>query len=207
MDQNTKQRLVGITVIFALAVIFLPMILDGSGVKRKPLKVDIPASFQLDENPDFEKGILELLVNVEELPSIQSNFIDEMSEALPEIKRIESDQAMVKIEAKSRKSDPVVSTVVSVTKEVKKEVEQEAGGEAYVLQVGSFKDRAKATLLRDKLRESKISAVFVEKFNTNSNLSYRVRLGPFVNRQLSKIARNKVKAKYNIDGLIMQYEL
>ncbi len=32
MDQNIKNRLVGIIVIFALAVIFLPMILDGSGV-------------------------------------------------------------------------------------------------------------------------------------------------------------------------------
>jgi DedD protein len=209
MDQNTKQRLVGITVIFALAVIFLPMILDGSGVRREALSVDIPIPFNLDENPEFEQKILELHANVDELPTIQSGFvdeqsnlIDEMPEALAEAKNSESDQN----ESKAKAKEPVILEALAVTKLEIEVIKQKTGGESYVLQVGSFKDFTKATLLRDKLRKSKISTVFVEKFNVDSKLSYRVRLGPFVNRQLSKIARNKVKAKYNIDGLIMQYE-
>ncbi|MFT5225512.1 MAG: DedD protein [Polaribacter sp.] len=209
MDQNTKQRLVGITVIFALAVIFLPMILDGSGVRREALSVDIPIPVNLDENPEFEQKILELHANVDELPTIQSGFvdeqsnlIDEMPEALAEAKNSESDQN----ESKAKAKEPVILEALAVTKLEIEVIKQKTGGESYVLQVGSFKDFTKATLLRDKLRKSKISTVFVEKFNVDSKLSYRVRLGPFVNRQLSKIARNKVKAKYNIDGLIMQYE-
>jgi DedD protein len=209
MDQNTKQRLVGITVIFALAVIFLPMILDGSGVRREALSVDIPIPVNLDENPEFEQKILELHANVDELPTIQSGFvdeqsnlIDEMPKALAEAKNSESDQN----ESKAKAKEPVILEALAVTKLEIEVIKQKTGGESYVLQVGSFKDFTKATLLRDKLRKSKISTVFVEKFNVDSKLSYRVRLGPFVNRQLSKIARNKVKAKYNIDGLIMQYE-
>ena len=217
MDQNTKQRLVGITVIFALAVIFLPMILDGSGVQRETLTVDIPVSFELDENPEFEQKIVELHASVDGLPTIHSGFIDEQSvvidervggevEALADKNKSKSDQAQNRTETKAKKSERVVSKAVAATKSEIKIVKQNTGGESYVLQVGSFEDQTKALLQRDKLRKSKIAAVFVEKFNAFSKPSYRVRLGPFVNRNLSKIAQNKVKAKHNIDGLIMKYE-
>jgi cell division septation protein DedD len=59
---------------------------------------------------------------------------------------------------------------------------------------------------RDKLRKSNIAAVFIEQFNNNNKVSYRVRLGPFVDRDLSRIAQNKIRAKHNIDGIIMKYE-
>jgi DedD protein len=217
MDQNTKQRLVGITVIFALAVIFLPMILDGSGVQREALTVDIPVSFELDENPEFEQKIVELHASVDGLPTIHSGFIDEQSvvidervggevEALADKNKSKSDQAQNRTETKAKKSERVVSKAVAATKSEIKIVKQYTGGESYVLQVGSFEDQTKALLQRDKLRKSKIAAVFVEKFNAFSKPSYRVRLGPFVNRNLSKIAQNKVKAKHNLDGLIMKYE-
>ena len=217
MDQNTKQRLVGITVIFALAVIFLPMILDGSGVQRETLTVDIPVSFELDENPEFEQKIVELHASVDGLPTIHSGFIDEQSvvidervggevEALADKNKSKSDQAKNRTETKAKKSERVVSKAVAATKSEIKIVKQNTGGESYVLQVGSFEDQTKALLQRDKLRKSKIAAVFVEKFNAFSKPSYRVRLGPFVNRNLSKIAQNKVKAKHNLDGLIMKYE-
>ncbi|MFB3059375.1 MAG: SPOR domain-containing protein, partial [Gammaproteobacteria bacterium] len=73
------------------------------------------------------------------------------------------------------------------------------------LQVGSFKDQKKALSQREKLRKSNIAAVFVEKFKVDKEAVYRVRLGPFLNRDQSKIALNKIKAKHDIDGLIMKY--
>jgi cell division septation protein DedD len=59
---------------------------------------------------------------------------------------------------------------------------------------------------RDKLRKSNIAAVFVEQFRIDSQVIYRVRLGPFVKHDKAKIALNKLKAKHDIDGLIMLYE-
>jgi DedD protein len=218
MDQNTKQRLVGITVIFALAVIFLPMILDGSGVRRETLTVNIPIPSKLDANPEFKQKIVELHANVDDLPTTQSGFIDEQSividnsavdepaETIVEVNKNQSEQAENKSKIEAKNSEPVVSKAVVVIKPEKNTIKQMAGGESYVLQVGSFKDKSKAILQRDKLRKSKIAAVFIEKFDTNTKPSYRVRLGPFTNRNLSKIAQNKIKAKHNIDGLIMKYE-
>ena len=208
MDENTKQRLVGITVIFALAVIFLPMMFDGSGVRNEVLTVNIPIPEQLDENSEFETKIVELHTNVDALPTIQSGVIDEQytligeaadepADAFVEVGKRNSDKVKVK---------PIPSEALAAISLETQAVKKKPGGESYVLQVASFKDETKARLQRDKLRKSKIAAVFIEKSNVKSSPSYRVRLGPFVNRRLSKIAQNKVKAKYNINGLIMVYD-
>ena len=59
---------------------------------------------------------------------------------------------------------------------------------------------------RDQVRKSNISAVFIEQFEANGKPIYRVRLGPFINRQQARVAQNKIKAKHDIDGIIMKYE-
>lgn len=198
MDQNTKQRLVGIAVIFALAVIFLPMILDGSGVRKNTLEVVIPPQPVVKFNPEFEQKIVELKAKVEKLPSLQPQFVDESSS-----------QKENKIERKSELAEPKETSPEpqpSTKKEPQPETEiARVGGDTWVLQVGSYKDHEKALSQRDMLRKSNIAAVFTEKFILNGEPIYRVRLGPFLNRDQSKIALNKIKAKYDIDGLIMKY--
>lgn len=74
------------------------------------------------------------------------------------------------------------------------------------MQVGSFQDRDKALAQRDRLRASNIAAVFIERFEYENKASYRVRLGPFLNREQTRVAQNKIKAKHDIDGIIMKYE-
>ena len=199
MDQNTKQRLVGITVVFAFAVIFLPMILDGSGVRKNTLEVVIPPQPVVTFNPKFEQKIGELHAKVEKLPGLKPQFVDENSSAggnKVERKAVETSQ-----------KDPGVKKIQPPGSEkTQPEVEiARVGGDTWVLQVGSFKDQKKALSQRDKLRKSNIAAVFVEKFKIDKESIYRVRLGPFLNRDQSKIALNKIKAKHDIDGLIMKY--
>jgi len=199
VDQNTKQRLVGITVIFALAVIFLPMILDGSGVRKDTLEVVIPPQPVVKFNPEFEEKIVELHAKVKDLPSLEPQFVDERSSNNEN-----------KIERKTQADDEKDAVPDQSQRPGSETAQPEAviapvGGDTWVLQVGSFKDRATALSQRDKLRKSNIAAVFIEKFNIDKEPVYRVRLGPFLSRDQSKIALNKIKAKYNIDGLIMKY--
>jgi len=207
MDQSIKQRLVGIAVIFSLAVIFLPMLLDGSGVRNKTVKVEIPEQTVIASNPEFDQKIIELHAKVDALPDLEPRFVDETSsENENQIKR-------EKVEETAKIPVPEPEPEV-VEKKPEPEPEPEPvtksktplGGDSWVLQVGSFKDRQKAILQRDKLRKSKIAAVFIEQFSSDNQTSYRVRLGPFLNRDQSKVAQNKIRAKYNIDGLIMKYE-
>ena len=199
MDQNTKQRLVGITVIFALAVIFLPMILDGSGIRKDTLEVVIPPQPVVKFNPEFEQKIVELQAKVKDLPNLESQFVDERS-GNNENKIERKAETSVKKDAVPEQSESPDNET-----EQPEAVVAPVGGDTWVLQVGSFKDRATALSQRDKLRKSNIAAVFIEKFNIDKETVYRVRLGPFLNRDQSKIALNKIKAKYNVDGLIMKY--
>ena len=200
MDQNTKQRLVGITVIFALAVIFLPMLLDGSGVREQQLEVVIPEQLAIPSNPEFEQKIVELHARASELPSLQPQNIEQPEVSIQnQINRIETEAVMAQ---QPEVSKPQVSAAITPAVAT----EPLTGGISWVLQVGSFQDRTKALAQRDKLRKSNIAAVFLEQFKGNSQVSYRVRLGPFLSREQARVAQNKIKAKHNIDGLIMKYE-
>ncbi len=204
MDQNIKNRLVGVIVIFALAVIFLPMILDGSGVRRdRHEEVVIPPQPLVSANPDFEQKMIELQARVDALPDLESRFIDEKSSE----DKIERSTAT----DESTAAEPAVESVSEPEPEVQAkatpaQTQARSGGESWVLQVGSFQDRAKALAQRDKLRKSNIAAVFIEQFKSNNKPSYRVRLGPFLNRDQTRVAQNKIRAKHDIDGIIMKYE-
>jgi DedD protein len=198
VDQNTKQRLVGITVIFALAVIFLPMILDGSGVQKNTLEVVIPPPPVSKFNPEFEQKIVELHSKVEALPELQSQVADEASSTNKIARNPDQDSSSTTV---AQKTDRGVAEKSAAKSDAAK-----TGGDTWVLQVASFKDKPKALVQRDKLRKSNIAAVFVEQFHIDSQVIYRVRLGPFVKREKANIALNKLKAKHDIDGLVMLYE-
>ena len=199
MDQNIKNRLVGIIVIFALAVIFLPMILDGSGVRKDAFEVEIPPQPVVESNPQFDAKIIELNAKAEAIPDLEQRFVDEVSSENPVAATPVASEPVEKKKSKPE-TQPAADATGDVTRPGK------VGGDSWVLQIGSYQDRKKALMQRDKLRKSNISAVFIEQFNVNSKPSYRVRLGPFVNRQQAQVAQNKVKAKHDIDGIIMKYE-
>ena len=203
MDQNIKNRLVGIIVIFALAVIFLPMILDGSGVRKDKLEVVIPPQPLVSANPEFEPKMIELNAKVDALPDLDSRFVDENS-ADNQIERTKT----AKVEPKSTTATKIPVEVETKPARAKADLKPtvKEGGDSWVLQVGSYKDREKALAQRDKIRKSNIAAVFIEQFKVDNKPSFRVRLGPFINRDQTKVAQNKIKAMHNIDGIIMKYE-
>jgi DedD protein len=200
MDQNIKNRLVGIVVVFALAVIFLPMILDGSGVRKDDFDIVVPPQPEVRTDADFDSRIIELNSRVDAVPELEQRFVDEVSSENQVDRSASVDEPAQK---------PVAETVAKPKPKPKPKPSEPApksGGDSFVLQVGSFQDRGKALAQRDKLRKSNIAAVFIEQFNVDDKPSYRVRLGPFINKEQTRVAQNKIKAKHDIDGIIMKYE-
>ena len=195
-----KNRLVGILVVSALAIIFLPMILDGSGVRKDDFEVVIPPQPLLEADQDFETRVIELNAQVDAIPEQEQNFVDEASGDNP-VKAVEKTEE--KVEAQPPPEPQETPEVAAVTETPAAE---KTGGTSWVLQVGSFQDRNKALAQRDRLRKSNIASVFIEQFSIDNKTSYRVRLGPFVNREQTRVAQNKIKAKHDINGIIMKYE-
>ncbi len=199
MEASIKNRLVGIAVVFSLAVIFLPMILDGAGVRKETLEVVIPPQPLVTANPEFESKLIELQTGVKDLPDLEPRFVDEDSKAAPAA----TESSAATAPKSARDATPPTATENKIARS---EPAARSGGDSWVLQVGSFQDRDKAFRQRDRLRQSNIAAVFIEQFTLDDKASYRVRLGPFISRDQTRVAQNKVKAKYDIDGIIMKYE-
>ncbi len=206
MDQNIKQLLVCISVIFALAVIFLPMVLDGSGVQKKTLKVEIPEYSTIPARKDFDEKMIELEDKVEAMSELEPRFVDEKTTTTQSRIKTSEEKEPVEQIARSQKEAEIKPAEIPEQEPAKQEEKDRVGGESWVLQVGSFRDQQKAISQRDRLLESNIAAVFIEQFNSGGQATYRVRLGPFGDREKGKIAQNKIKAKYDIDGLVMKYE-
>ena len=199
MEASIKHRLVGIAVVFSLAVIFLPMILDGAGVRKETLDVVIPPQPLVAANPEFEPRLTELETAVAAWPELERRFVDEAGS----VAEAAAEPAAAAVPGPATETVPAAA---AENKIARSEPATRTGGDSWVLQVGSFQDRDKALRQRDRLRQSNIAAVFIEQFTLNDKPSYRVRLGPFVNRDQTRVAQNKVKAKYDIDGIIMKYE-
>ena len=202
MDPNVKNRLVGVIVICALAVIFLPMILDGSGMHKDRLEVVIPPQLLVSANSEFEPKMVELQAKVDSLPQLEARHIDENSPPEAESKTPVTESS----EDAGEPAEGAPEAVALPAAESEDAAPMPSGGDSWVLQVGSFQDRGKALAQRDRLRKSNIAAVFIEQFEYQEKPSYRVRLGPFLNREQTRVAQNKIKAKYDIDGIIMKYE-
>lgn len=250
MDQQLKQRLVGVAVIFLLAIIFVPMLLDGAGTRPQPVEVDIPHQPTVETYEVLEPSVIELKREVAEMPELQPRIVDELSEppqpavekpaARPAPEAIKKRATSTAGKASGSTTDggkpatsanskitskpapiktPVEQAAVKKT-EVKKTVAKQpvvkqpvaagkprAGGESWIIQVGSFNERNKAYKLRDKLRKSGLARdVFIEKFPHDGKISYRVRLGMFLSRSKAAVVANKLRAKYNIKGFIQQYD-
>lgn len=220
MDQQLKQRLVGVTVIFSLAVIFLPMLLDGAGDRPEHLEISIPTPPEVPSYFIVEDKVAELTNKAVRLPQLEPLIVDEAGDPPDTKKSGEKTTSQLVAEKKTQpKNTKVVSkpaaepsksakntTSKPPVKETKQPVKKQMGGASWVIQVGSFSEKNKAYKLRDKLRKSGFSAAFIEKFKHNGVLSYRVRMGPFISRDKAKVIGNKVRAKYNIKGLVMRYE-
>lgn len=80
MNQQLKQRLVGVAVIFLLAIIFLPMILDGSGYQDERVDIEIPPPPVMTSRVKVEEKVIELKKQVAQVPSIAPFVVDEDSE-------------------------------------------------------------------------------------------------------------------------------
>lgn len=74
----------------------------------------------------------------------------------------------------------------------------------WVVQLGSFSVQKNALNLRDKLRKNG-HASFVEEFKRNGKTSYRVRVGPELNRELAIELKKKLKAETKIDGFVIEF--
>ncbi len=205
MDHQLKQRLVGIAVIFSLAVIFLPMLLSGPTEESGYVDFTIPVPPKITPKANIEEKIIELKNETEDLVKLEPVYVDELTESLDEKPAVETKAPAENKKIETSKKAEAVEKKVKAP-EVEQTDTEKVGGSSWVIQVASFAKKGKALRQRDIIRKSKLGAVFIENFEYQGGIRYRVRVGPFLKRAKAEVIKNKVLAKHNLKGLVMKYE-
>lgn len=182
MDLALKQRLIGAAVLVALAVIVLPMLIEGPapepGVDQVPL--DMPAA---PERP----------VQVQELPlslppdSAQPGAVEDTDP--DRIATVEADAAprVDALESAAPEQAPAAA-VSQPPATAEPEVPAAQAGGDYVVNLGSYRDAANARGLLEAFKTAGLPA-YDEAIELDGQSATRLRLGPYASRAEAEAAR------------------
>lgn len=170
MDLALKYRIVGAAVLLSLAVIFIPMILDGSGKDSvTTIDMEIPPEPTLVFSDEIEERV--------QTPA---------PEHTAKVKSSEPEEAVIDVK------ENVLPEVV-VNKNTKPELL------SWVVQVGAFGEREKAIAMQNKLLEAKFDAL-VEVGKSNGKDYFRVKAGPVISQDEAIKLKDKLKKKLKLDS-------
>jgi DedD protein len=200
MDKALKQRMVGASVLIALAVIILPMLLGGrpDGENQQTRKIELPAqppelSFETRRYPIGEQD------------TQQQAKKDESTQAEP-VRRLPAPKTPVSKDDKPDVADPttgksgtdeqVSAPVVTSPAPVQLENSPDAG--RYIVQVASFGALAIANKLSATLTGDGYS-VMTDSVKSDVGTLHRVRVGPYASE--AEANRTAVELESKVSGV------
>ena len=175
MDIALKQRLVGATILIALAVIFLPLLLDGENRDgRATQSIDIP------DRPDVDFKTRRLPIgNHGQADQPENDAVQDSEWQEPQVQRPLPDKPVATPETREAAA-PVIEKPIPVKE--KAPIEQQSGQMAsagnWIVQVASFGSLDNANRLGADLERIGYAAM-LEAGGSNGNTLIRVKIGPF----------------------------
>ena len=170
MDSTLKYRIVGASVLLSLAVIFIPMILDGSG-KESITQIDM----EIPPEP--------VLVFSDELEDQLQKPAPEHSTAGQQVKETHPD------------ADPANNVVPEVVVSAKTQPELLS----WVVQVGAFSDKPKALAMQKQLIDAGYDAL-VEIGSNQGKDYFRVKVGPVISQDEATKIRDSLRNKMKLNA-------
>ncbi len=206
VSSQFQNRLVGIIVIVALGVIFLPDILDGKKQHQEEQFAEIPLrpthGNDFIDTPNIESIDLsdtKAPFTEPEEKVVASNAVVEESKSQAVESQSTKSQAKTeskakpeptKTEPKNAEKAPVKSDVVSST--------------AYTLQLGSFKNAANVNALVKQLRDNGFKAYTIPQKPVDGNLT-KVFVGPDISKEKLEKRQKKVEQLTGLKSAVVSY--
>ena len=195
MEQQLKQRLTGAIVLVSLAVIFIPVILEGPRDEWAPrdhtipeppdlgyhTPMDLPTPVSRDDKPRDQPAEE---IAVEAVPA-------ETPVPLPVPEIAEQEQDVQVKPAQSAEKTEVVAT------------RTQALANGWYVQVGSFSKPENASSLRDQLRSGGLDA-HLQAVKADKGTSYRVLVGPSQSRSIAEKLQIKLVAGQKLGGIVIE---
>ncbi len=223
MDEGAKRRLVGAAVLVALAVIFVPMLLNDKDDDGLGEPIVIPDAPEFDAGDAGQDGDVAADVAADglgdlapPLPSPEpptgalsqgrdsqsgmTPLLDPEPSAPPAAQPRAAPESSAATSRDSRPATPAPRSTTGVVgpKPVP------AGAAAWVVQVASLGSAAPAEKLRDELRGKGYPA-FVEQARVNGKLYFRVRVGPETDRGRANSVAARLQRETGNKPLVQSY--
>ena len=200
MEQTLKQRLIGAVVLVSLAVIFIPIILEGPDDEWTPRSHSLPDKPQLDYRADMEL-VLPPPVQVDEQPDTTEVEETSLTGEQPVTKTIKpvaappaSATKPVKSETTTRPPAKPAPSAAALSKSLK----------GWFVQVGSFGQEMNAKGLQDRLVASGFKAKLQE-IEIGNKRAYRVLVGPSATRADAEKQAASLKSGQQLKGMVVEY--
>ena len=200
MEQILKQRLIGAVVLVSLAVIFIPIILEGPDDEWTPRSHSLPDKPQLDYRADMEL-VLPPPVQVDEQPAATEVEETPLTGEQPVTKTIKPVAAPpapatkpVKSETTTRPPAKPAPSAAALSKSFK----------GWFVQVGSFGQEMNAKGLQDRLVASGFKAKLQE-IEIGNKRAYRVLVGPSATRADAEKQAASLKSGQQLKGMVVEY--
>lgn len=210
MEDGLKQRLIGAIVLIALAVIFLPAILDGKKqVKTKSEAVELP------DRPKFE--VIAPIVKSQESKkqAIKETIAEDRKqyagEDNPESLKMDNELLdtvpVIPKEVVAVKSEPepvVEAKDAKPQKAIESPETSEGLTSSWTIQLASFSQSANANQLKEKLLADEFRA-YTETVKGKSGTITRVFVGPEITKKRAETVKSELNKRYKLNGLIVKF--
>lgn len=179
-----RQRLWGAAVLIAIAVIVLPLILDGAGSESQFRRVE-----RLREEPP--------------------RVIDEQGNSqrvnIPEMRVSDvGAETRGKIDIRVGEDDPPDYFKEEETVErLVRQRQTTAPLSAWIVQAGSYREEINAIAVRDRLRRAGYPSFVTE--SDSGGTVYRVRVGPMIDADRADFTRDRVEKLLGRDAIVLSY--
>ncbi len=216
MGIQLKQRLIGAAVLLALGVIFIPMILDGTGnpVLREippiPQTLDAvdPRTLVIPSAPPTQEHLPQVIQEPAQPAAVATTPASKTASSKPESPKKAPPDKTPPVQKPQAKKPPVKATQTAKPEKQPSSALATAASpgkiRAWTVQVGSFNTSAKALKLRSTLRKKGFKA-YVEKIRKQKKTYYRVRVGPVLNRKDADNSLKKLKKAGQTSAYVVRH--
>lgn len=212
MNQKIKYRILGISVIIGLIIIFLPFFqtretlpTDTALVKAPPFPTSSPiqiASSNSSSQPIVAQQDKKIFIT----PS-DTDDMKQLSENNPV-----SSQKTLGTSATAPPLTPPIAHSMSAEKSGSAQIAalfandiSDLKNEAWAVQIGSFKNKANALRLVDQLRADGYRA-FIQQVSSAFGQNIRVLIGPESKRDAAYALASRLKSDLHIHGIVVSYK-
>lgn len=198
MNHLLKQRLVGAVVLVSLAVIFIPIILEGPDDEWSPRTQGMPEPPQIAYQAE---GDVELPLPAEEPPEdMAPEPVSATAESQPPPPVDAGTPAAIQ---PSSGAGPAATAPAPAQPVRESPPPAPAASGDWAIQVGRFSQRLNAQGLRDRLKKAGYAA-FLREDKTDSGQSWRVLVGPLQTRGDAEKIRDELASKRQLKGFVIQ---